>query len=472
MTVRLALLSCVVGVSALAQSPGAFTATGSMTTARFFHTATLLIDGRVLITGGGNFDKPLATGELYDPSTGVFTPTGDMTTARSNHSDTLLPDGQVLITGGGNLFAASAELYHPSTGTFTGIDGTTTVGSIATLLKNGEVLITGNKTAELYNPVSDRFAPTGSYVGPFYYGPYFYQDTDTSLPDGRVLSVGSACGDCWLEHEEIYDPVTGTFKVTGKLHTFDSEGDIGSGHTATLLPNGEVLLAGGVGNFNFFSAAELYDPSTDTFTATAKMTTARDGHTATLLPDGTVLVAGGQFYSNLISAELYNPSTGTFAATANMTMARAEHRATLLPDGRVLLSGGVGDSGHGLASAEIYTPPVLVPAPALFSVSGDGKGQGAILHANTPRVASSTDPAMAGEFLEIYLTGLADGSVIPPQVSIGGRMTEVVYFGKSGYTGVNQVDVRVPSGVVPGPAVPVRLTYIGRSSNEVTIGVQ
>src|SRR6516225_8184023 len=98
---RLALL-CVVGVSALAQTPGTFTATGNMTTARFVHTATLLADGRVLIAGGGRLAgsppevEPLANAELYDPYTGVFTPTGDMTTARFYHSATLLPDGRVL----------------------------------------------------------------------------------------------------------------------------------------------------------------------------------------------------------------------------------------------------------------------------------------------------------------------------------------------------------------------------------------
>jgi uncharacterized protein (TIGR03437 family) len=109
----------------------------------------------------------------------------------------------------------------------------------------------------------------------------------------------------------------------------------------------------------------------------------------------------------------------------------------------------------------------------LFSLSGDGNGQGAIWHSATGLIASSQNPAVAGEILSMYTTSLAEGGVVPPQVAIGGKLTEILFFGDApGYPGYFQVNFRVPRGVVPGSVVPVRLTYIGRPSNAVTIGVQ
>ena len=125
------------------------------------------------------------------------------------------------------------------------------------------------------------------------------------------------------------------------------------------------------------------------------------------------------------------------------------------------------------ASAELYTPAILVAAPRLFSLSGDGKGQGAIWDATTGLVPSRVMPAVAGEILSMYTSGLSEGSVIPPQVSLGGSLAQILYFGDApGYPGFSQVNVVVPDGIVPGSAVPVRLSYLGRSSNEVTISVQ
>jgi hypothetical protein len=489
------------GHASMMMAQGIFTATGSMTTARAGHTATLLLDGRVLIAGGHLYTATgtavFASAELYDPTSGTFTATGAMIRPRYMHIATLLADGRVLIVGGlgpapNTPFASAdvpvytAELYDPSTGTFTstGATLTTTVGA-ATLLPSGEVLIAGGAapppfptaaTAELYDPAQGVFASTSEYAGSIFHYGLFSDFTATLLSDGRVLIAGGGDSSDYSGGavSQLYDPRSGAFSLTGGIFTHP---ETLSASTATLLVNGRVLVAGGADDFGVLASAELYDASTGTFTPTGNMTTRRVSHTATLLPDGTVLMAGGgneSYYAiRLASADVYDPLIGTFSATGDMTMARFSHTATLLPDGTVLIAGGGTGYYTSTSSAELYRPPLLQAAPSLLSLSGDGLGQGAIQHADTYQVASSSNPAVAGEILSIYCTGLAGGSVIPPQVAIGGRLAEILFFGNTpGYAGLNQVNVQVPGGITPGNAVPVRLNYLGRPSNKVTIGVR
>ncbi len=474
----------------MGQSEDRFTKTGNMTVARAEHTATLLLDGKVLIAGGAQEvvsgpGLPLASAELYDPSMGTFAATGNMLAARRSHAAILLANGQVLITGGYGTDSsdplASAELYDPSTGTFTAT-GDMTMGQLArtgTLLRDGRVLIAGFPVAQLYDPESGAFASV-AYAGTF------YPDTATLLPNGMVLVTGGAPDTLpspSADAAELYDPGTGTFKSTGYM----TGTSIGA-QTASPLINGRVLVAGGGTDFQRLAGAGVYDPSTGTFTATGSMAMVREWHTGTLLPDGTVLVAGGesegctngicQFIGSVANTELYDPSTGTFAAAANMSGRREVHTATLLVDGRVLVAGGLYYGGIGifygsLSSAELYTPALLKAAPVLFSLSGDGRGQGAIWHATTRQAASANDPAVAGEALSMYAANMDSSGAVPPQVAVGGKPAVILYFGNApGYPGFNQVNFLMPSGAAPGTAISVRLTYLARPSNEVTIGVR
>lgn len=189
--------------------------------------------------------------------------------------------------------------------------------------------------------------------------------TATLLPDGRVLVAGgfTAKGNS-IESAEIFDPAAETFSPAGNMSSPRS------GHTATPLSNGKVLIAGGY-NGIYLASAELYDPSTGTFTPAARMVTARSGHVAILLQNGRVLLAGGvgTGWTFLANAEIYDPGTNTFTATGNMLAARESHTSTLLADGKVLVAGGHRGRRAAMtiySSAEIYDPTT-----ARFSATGD-----------------------------------------------------------------------------------------------------
>jgi Tol biopolymer transport system component len=295
-------------------------------------TATLLADGRVLFAGSCS-----TAAEVYDPSTGAFTPTGSMTAARAASAATRLQDGRVLFTGGSGCadadtgIRASAELYDPSTGTFspTGSMLAPRESHTSTLLADGRVLITGGLT-----------------------GPAANGSAGVTLAAFRLAETSANV----LKTAEIYDPTTGTFSKT------DSMSSIRSQHTATLLADGRVLVVGGGGEgYASVPSADLYDPATGTFTKTGSMKSGRWLQTATLLRDGRVLVTGGRSPNDSVyaSAEIFDPATGRFSSTDTMDDGRQQHTATLLQDGRVLIAGGYWSNGQSwrvLSSAEIFDP--------------------------------------------------------------------------------------------------------------------
>jgi hypothetical protein len=170
--------------------------------------------------------------------------------------------------------------------------------------------------------------------------------TATLLANGKVLVAGGRDTNGYLNSAEIYDPIADTWTFTGNMNLARAW------HTATLLPDGSVLVVGGDNNSVDLDLAELYDPVTGTWFVLGNMNTARYGHTATLLPGGNVLVAGGR-NNNLIikSAELYDPSTNTWITTENLSTERESYPATLMPNGQVLVTGG---NGYNSQSVEIF----------------------------------------------------------------------------------------------------------------------
>jgi hypothetical protein len=309
---------------------------------RTYKTATLLLDGRVLVTGGYNCgpagrDGTVASAEIYDPRTGVFTATGPMRDRRQFHTATLLPDGRVLVAGGFSSPPRAAT-------------GSVVLASIRTAETSAAVL----DTAEIYDPATGTFRQTGKMTT------FRDHHTATLLDDGRVLVTGGG-GEAYASSTsaDVFDPATGRFTKTGSMRTGRWL------HTATLLDDGRVLILGGRSpRDSVYDSAEIYDPKLGVFGDAGTMREGRQQQTATLLQDGRVLITGGAWSDGrewrvLSSAEVYDPASGTFATIGPIGTPRLEHVATRLADGRVLIVGGidVGDiAAARVAFGVLYEP--------------------------------------------------------------------------------------------------------------------
>jgi uncharacterized protein (TIGR03437 family) len=430
----LLLVSGPSAVNAIAQSVGTFVITGNMITPRTGHTATLLRDGRVLITGGSHVDSLnkvtyLDSAELYDPSTGTFTSTGNMTTSRMWHTATLLSDGRVLIVGGlpeAMAYPSSAELYDPVTGSFTRSGDTPTkvlfgYNTSAILLSSGKVLITTHPIAQIYDPAMGLFTPAGPIKD--------WTGDPVALQDGRVLIPA-------YHDVSLYSVVGDSLQLVTSM-----PGDYAAGPSATLLANGKVLIAGGVpADYDTTTKeASLYDPGRGTLESTGLMLFSRDGHTATRLPDGHVLIVGGydgDLYDtgvpSLWNAEQYDPATGSFSDAGTLNYIRQGHTATLLPDGRVLIAGGA----EGPV-AELYIPPLRAVSAASLSGPLAPDSFGSLFGSSLAATTETADPLSAPTILGGVSLLVTDSAGVAGMVPLL-------------YVSPTQINFVVPAGTATG----------------------
>ncbi len=307
-----------------------FSITGSMFFPRLASASAPLTDGRLLVAGGFNGDMggQTSSAEVYDPATGTFSPTGSMTRSRYWSKAVRLNDGRVLFVGGDTAFPGEdreTEIYNPATGTFTvsGLLSHKRVEHTATLLLDGRVLITGGERVLFI---------------------------DGEEPEFVTVAIDDA---------EIYDPVTGTSTPTGSMTAPRSR------HTATRLADGRVLITGGgtaPGFSNLLKTAEIYDPSTGTFTPAGSMAVARLNEQATLISDGRVIITGQAVPPLLpgdeeFATEIFDPATGKFSRTWSMVRPRFAHNAVALQDGTVLVVNGYDRAAGESIPAEILVPP-------------------------------------------------------------------------------------------------------------------
>jgi Kelch motif/Galactose oxidase, central domain len=348
-----------------------FSTSSSMSSPRMAHTATLLPSGRVLLAGGvTEYEVPLASADVFDPDTGSIT-TREMGAPRFAHSATVLPSGNVLLAGGcvevdQMAPAATCESPTGSLQVYEEASGFSSVGSLAaprawhgaTLLPSGSVVFVGG-LANLEEPLSRVEAFDPLTLGVEEVLPLFearYAAGVTLLPTGKVLAAGGLDVDgATVDSAELWTSSGGDTRSHTLHETRHS-------HSATLMkPSGKVLISGGV-TVSGATHGEVFDPSTNSFTLTGPMQKLHLRSTASALPNGEVLVAGGQNAAQqaLSSTEIYDPETNAFRSGPSMSTPRIHHLAAELPDGRILIHGGSIDGTDYplslLTDAEIFDP--------------------------------------------------------------------------------------------------------------------
>lgn len=359
-------------------TPG-FYGTGSMLTPRQAHRAIVLENGQVLAAGGDNGSNALASAEVYGSS--LFQATGSMDTSRAEAAGARLADGSVLLAGGSSNTLASADVTDTTSiyshGVFTAGPLKTVIArrdATLTRLLDGRVLLAGGKTAAGDTPHCGYYDSTGKgSFTPLAVGLARPRSghSATLLPSGRVLLVGGRSGTTEaLDGAQVFDPGTNLF-LPEIRYLMDGVQILParSEHQACLLPDGSVLVTGGRdATGKAVSECLQYLPAVNAFNAFTPMgLSPRRQHSATLLPDGTVLLAGGLDAEGELTAtaEVLNPVTGEVRAVGGLAAPRRGHLASLLPDGRVLITGGLKAAGV-TGDSELFDMAVESPGTRIL----------------------------------------------------------------------------------------------------------
>lgn len=364
---------CVLLILPIRVSSQIFIPTGSMHQPRAEHTATLLANGTVLVAGGTTTGGVATnTAEIYNPATGAWRYTlYPMNVARLLHTATLLPDGRVLIAAGGNTCCSltSAEIFDPVTEQFTltGSLSSARHASVAVPLNDGRVLaVSGSSTVnffatptvEVFNPIGGTWSPAAAHPT----GVTLHQAL--RLPDGNVFVSGGYDGYNLFAHASVhaYNPISNSWIARAPMLVARVD------HRTALLQDGRILIiAGADSSHNTINSVEIYDPTAGVNGQSQfgpALSTNRRRHTATLLPDGRVLVIGGGYHTYgssetwLSSAESLYPSASGWNSAGSMASTRGYHTSTLLPSGAVLVAGGF--NNQYLNAAELWARPVAV----------------------------------------------------------------------------------------------------------------